>query len=272
MVADQPLEDGGTDAGMSPLELFVGSLASCVGYFVARFCARRGLAADGFTVEAEWELAEGPHRVGAMRLTVRLPGALTPEDQVRLLKVARGCTVHQSLAVPPAVEIRPRRRPPVCLQPGREARRRLDGPDGFGDGGRVGKAADEAVVPRGSPAMIRVKRVYEPPARGDGTRILVDRLWPRGISRDALKLDAWLKDVAPSDALRRWFAHDPAKWDAFQRRYAAELAANPEAWRPILEAARRGTVTLLFGAKDAARNNAVALKAFLDRRRLRPRA
>ncbi|WP_447974659.1 OsmC family protein [Nitrospira sp. Kam-Ns4a] len=106
VVADQPVEDGGTDTGLSPLELFVGSLASCVGYFVARFCARRGLAADGFTVEAEWELAEGPHRVGAVRLTVRLPGALAPEDQVRLLKVARGCTVHQSLAVPPEVEIR----------------------------------------------------------------------------------------------------------------------------------------------------------------------
>ncbi|WP_447975525.1 DUF488 domain-containing protein [Nitrospira sp. Kam-Ns4a] len=119
--------------------------------------------------------------------------------------------------------------------------------------------------------MIRVKRVYEPPARGDGIRILVDRLWPRGISKEALKLEAWLKDVAPSDALRRWFAHDPAKWDEFQRRYAAELAANPEAWRPILEAARCGPVTLLFGAKDAVHNNAVALKAFLDRRR-RPRA
>lgn len=114
--------------------------------------------------------------------------------------------------------------------------------------------------------MIRVKRVYDPPARGDGVRFLVDRLWPRGVKRESLRLDGWLKDAAPSDELRRWFGHDPARWDEFRRRYFAELDGNPEGWRPILEAARKGNVTLLFSAREAAHNNAVALKAYLDER------
>ncbi len=113
--------------------------------------------------------------------------------------------------------------------------------------------------------MIKVKRAYEPAVRGDGKRFLVDRLWPRGVTKDALRGQAWLKDVAPSDALRRWFGHDPARWDEFQRRYFAELDAQPEAWWPLLEAARRGTITLLFGARDIEHNNAVALKAYLER-------
>lgn len=114
--------------------------------------------------------------------------------------------------------------------------------------------------------MIHVKRVYEPPAPEDGKRFLVDHLWPRGVRREELQLDGWLKDVAPSDALRRWFGHDPAKWEAFRQRYFAELEAKPEAWRPLLEAAREGDVTLLFGARDEQHNNAVALKIFLEKR------
>lgn len=114
--------------------------------------------------------------------------------------------------------------------------------------------------------MIKVKRVYASPAPDDGQRFLVDRLWPRGVKKEALQLDGWLKDVAPSDALRKWFGHDPAKWEEFQERYFAELEAKPEAWRPLLEAARQGTVTLLFSARDEAHNNAVALKAFLEAR------
>jgi len=92
----------------------------------------------------------------------------------------------------------------------------------------------------------------------------VERLWPRGLKKDALKLDGWLKDAAPSDGLRRWFGHDPAKWAEFKARYFAELEARPEAWRPLLEAARAGDVTLLFSARDAEHNNAVALKEFLE--------
>ncbi|MCI0408368.1 MAG: DUF488 family protein [Acidobacteria bacterium] len=113
---------------------------------------------------------------------------------------------------------------------------------------------------------IRVKRVYEPAQRGDGRRFLVDRLWPRGIKRERLTLDAWVKEVAPSDSLRRWFAHDPHRWDEFRRRYAAELDRRPEAWGPILEAARRGTVTLVYSARDSRRNNAVALKGYLEKK------
>lgn len=111
--------------------------------------------------------------------------------------------------------------------------------------------------------MIKVKRVYEPPVPGDGARFLADRLWPRGMKREALQLDSWLKDVAPSDSLRRWFGHKPARWDEFQHRYFAELDAKPEAWRPVLEAARRGNITLLYSARDTQHNNAVALRAYL---------
>ncbi len=113
---------------------------------------------------------------------------------------------------------------------------------------------------------VRVKRVYEPPAPEDGKRFLVDRLWPRRVKKETLRLDSWMKEVAPSDALRRWFGHDPAKWREFQRRYFAELEARPESWEPLLEAARQGTVTLLFSARDDEHNNAVALKAFLERK------
>ena len=111
---------------------------------------------------------------------------------------------------------------------------------------------------------IRVKRVYEPVDPSDGERYLVERLWPRGVRREALQLTAWLRDVAPSDALRRWYGHDPTRWPEFQRRYRAELLANPAAWQPLLEAARRGVVTLLFSARDTERNSAVVLRAFLE--------
>jgi len=100
IVTDQPVEDGGGDAGMSPVELFVGSVASCVGYFVGQFCVRHDISRDGLKVEAEWTMAESPHRVGQIMLAIRLPHRVTPELRDRLLKVAHGCTVHQSLALP----------------------------------------------------------------------------------------------------------------------------------------------------------------------------
>jgi uncharacterized protein YeaO (DUF488 family) len=112
--------------------------------------------------------------------------------------------------------------------------------------------------------MIQLRRVYEAPASGEGKRFLVERLWPRGMKKDDLALDGWLKDVAPSAGLRRWFAHDPAKWAEFRRRYRAELDAKPEAWQPLLRAARRGRVTLLYSARDTEHNNALALKAYLE--------
>jgi uncharacterized protein YeaO (DUF488 family) len=112
--------------------------------------------------------------------------------------------------------------------------------------------------------MIQIKRVYDPPRAEDGLRFLVDRLWPRGISKEALKLDRWLKDVAPSDGLRRWFGHDPAKWDDFCQRYFNELNNKPDTWQPIINSAQESDVTLLFSAKDTEHNNAAALKLFLD--------
>ena len=114
--------------------------------------------------------------------------------------------------------------------------------------------------------MIKLKRAYESASADDGTRYLVERLWPRGVTKQALRLDAWLKDVAPSDGLRRWFSHDPAKWKEFRRLYTAELNASGDAWKPILEEARRAQVTLVYSAHDTAHNNAVALKEYLEAR------
>ncbi len=111
--------------------------------------------------------------------------------------------------------------------------------------------------------MLKVKRVYAPVEAADGIRFLVERLWPRGMKKDDLQMEAWLKDVAPSDALRRWFAHDPLKWTEFQKRYRAELENHPETWKPILEAAKKRDVTLLFSARDIEHNNALVLQAFL---------
>ena len=114
--------------------------------------------------------------------------------------------------------------------------------------------------------MIRIKRVYDDADQGDGARYLVERLWPRGMRKEDLRLDGWLKDVAPSPDLRRWFAHDPAKWDEFKRRYFAELDARPDAWQPLAEAARKGDVTLLYSARDTEHNSALALKEYLEQR------
>jgi uncharacterized protein YeaO (DUF488 family) len=112
---------------------------------------------------------------------------------------------------------------------------------------------------------IQLTRVYDAERTADGVRFLVERLWPRGIRKAALKIDGWLKDAAPATELRKWFSHDPAKWDEFRHRYFAELTSHPDAWRPILDAARRGRVTLLYSSRDTEYNNAVALKQFLER-------
>lgn len=112
---------------------------------------------------------------------------------------------------------------------------------------------------------LKLKRVYEPAARSDGCRVLVDRIWPRGLSREAASLDAWIKDVAPSAGLRKWFGHEPSKWEAFKRKYFAELDRQADVLEQLLEPCSGRTVTLLFAAKDATHNNAVALKEYLDK-------
>ena len=113
---------------------------------------------------------------------------------------------------------------------------------------------------------IGLKRAYDPPQRSDGYRVLVDRIWPRGITKDDLKVDAWLKEVAPSTDLRKWFGHDPKKWDEFKRRYGRELEPHAAALKQLVERARAGRVTLVFGAKDSEHNQAVVIKEHLERR------
>ncbi|MDE3186453.1 MAG: DUF488 domain-containing protein [Acidobacteriota bacterium] len=119
--------------------------------------------------------------------------------------------------------------------------------------------------------MIQLRRVYDPPGDHDGARFLVERLWPRGVKKSALTMQAWLKDAAPSTALRQWFGHDPARWNEFRKRYFAELSKHPDALHPILDAARHGAVTLLYSSHDTEYNNAVALKEFLESRLLSAR-
>jgi uncharacterized protein YeaO (DUF488 family) len=112
--------------------------------------------------------------------------------------------------------------------------------------------------------VIEIKRVYEPHAAADGARFLVERLWPRGIAKATLQMNAWLKDAAPSTELRRWFNHDSERWAEFKRRYRSELNAHPAAWAPLMAMARRGRVTLLYSAHDVEHNNAVVLRHFLN--------
>jgi uncharacterized protein YeaO (DUF488 family) len=114
-------------------------------------------------------------------------------------------------------------------------------------------------------SVLKVKRVYDGSGRGDGTRFLVERLWPRGMKKEELHMQDWLKDVAPSPELRKWYSHDVSKWPEFQKRYRAELKENPDAWHPILQAAKHGDVTLLYSARDTEHNSAVVLKSFLDK-------
>jgi uncharacterized protein YeaO (DUF488 family) len=112
---------------------------------------------------------------------------------------------------------------------------------------------------------IQLKRVYEAPSKSDGTRILVDRLWPRGLTKEKARVDLWLKEVAPSNELREWFAHDPAKWPEFKARYKAELKHNASQLALLKQAITRGDATLLYGAKDTEHNEAVVLQDLLGR-------
>ncbi len=115
--------------------------------------------------------------------------------------------------------------------------------------------------------MIKLKRIYEPAAPSDGVRILVERLWPRGVKKTSAHLDQWAKEAAPSGTLRQWFHHDPAKWNEFKRKYFRELDEKEEGWKPLLTASSSGQVTLVYSSHDLEHNNAVALKEYLSHRR-----
>lgn len=112
---------------------------------------------------------------------------------------------------------------------------------------------------------INLKRVYDPVSKEDGVRILIERLWPRGVKKEDLKMHEWLKEVAPSTDLRKWFSHDPVKWKEFQKKYFEELNKNSEALEPLIKALLKGTVTLLYSSKDTEHNNAVSLKNYLEK-------
>ncbi len=114
--------------------------------------------------------------------------------------------------------------------------------------------------------MIYVERVYQKSKQAKGRRFLVDRLWPRGIKKEELRLEAWLKEVAPSNSLRDWYRHDPNKWEEFKRRYFAELDQKSEVWKPILDDAREHDIVLLYSTREENYNNAVALKAYLEKK------
>lgn len=114
---------------------------------------------------------------------------------------------------------------------------------------------------------IKIKRVYEQPDKDDGVRILVDRLWPRGLTKDKAHVDLWLKEIAPSTELRKWFGHDPTKWKSFRGRYETEIRHNDALIRMLVDKARKGTVTLVYAARDEKHNEALVLKQFLERGR-----
>jgi uncharacterized protein YeaO (DUF488 family) len=116
-----------------------------------------------------------------------------------------------------------------------------------------------------SGGKVQVKRVYDAPAESDGRRILVDRLWPRGLTKEKAAIDVWLKEVSPSNELRKWYGHDPEKWDEFRRRFGAELDANPEAVAELRAELKKGRSTLLFGSKETEINNAMALREYLTK-------
>jgi uncharacterized protein YeaO (DUF488 family) len=128
--------------------------------------------------------------------------------------------------------------------------------------GPVGRIPVEETLRR----MVRLKRAYDLPSRQDGFRILVERLWPRGLTKEKAKIDLWLKEIAPSPGLRRWFGHDPKKWPEFRRRYAAELRRNRDSLRIIRQRMKRGRVTFVFAARDEERNSALVLRDFLKQR------
>jgi uncharacterized protein YeaO (DUF488 family) len=134
-----------------------------------------------------------------------------------------------------------------------------------GDGGAhgIGGTGTALMSTKIAAGNVRLKRAYEPAAEGDGTRILVDRLWPRGVAKKDAAIDRWAKDLSPSAELRKWFGHDPRRWPEFRRRYRAELRAHPEQLDELRALARLGPVTLVYAARDEEHNDAVALREML---------
>lgn len=127
--------------------------------------------------------------------------------------------------------------------------------------------ARRTTAERAKGLVVQLKRAYDPPSTGDGSRVLVDRLWPRGVTKEKLKIDAWMRELGPSDALRKWFGHDPARWEEFRRRYRKELASKKALLGELVAHARRGKLTLVYSAHDSVHNQAVVINEVLRRHR-----
>ncbi|MGH2372459.1 MAG: DUF488 domain-containing protein [bacterium] len=127
--------------------------------------------------------------------------------------------------------------------------------------------ARRTTAERAKGLVVQLKRAYDPPSPGDGSRVLVDRLWPRGATKEKLKIDAWMRELGPSDALRKWFGHDPARWEEFRRRYRKELASKKALLGELVAHARRGKLTLVYSAHDSVHNQAVVINEVLRRHR-----
>lgn len=127
--------------------------------------------------------------------------------------------------------------------------------------------ARRTTIEKAKGLVVQLKRAYDPPSPRDGSRVLVDRLWPRGVTKEKLKIDAWMRDLGPSDALRKWFGHDPTRWEGFRRRYLRELARKKGLLRELVAHARGGKLTLVYSAHDSVHNQAVVIKEVLARDR-----